>query len=135
MLKKETFSPNWTRMARGGYTYRPAVKKGNMMMISGQASVDPKTGKTLWAGDVVAQTRQAYRNMKDVLEAAGATFADVVKTVEYITPPALNNYKGTANVRREFFGEGDFPAATGVVVNGLVRDDLLIEIEAVAIVD
>ena len=135
MSTKETFSPNWPRLAKGKHTFSPAVKKGNILMISGQASADPETGKTLWPGDIVAQTRQTYQNIKDILEAAGATFADVVKTVEYITPAALADYKGTADVRREFFGEENFPAATGVVVNRLVRDDFLVEIEAMDIVD
>ena len=135
MSKRETFSPKWPRLAKSRYTYSPAAKKGNILMLSGQASTDPETGKTLWPGDVVAQTRQIYQNVKNILEAAGATFDDVVKTVEYITPAALADYKGTADVRREFFGEGNFPAATGVIINRLVRDDFLIEIEFMAIVD
>ena len=135
MAKRETFSPNWQWSAERRYTFSPVVKKGKILMLSGQTSVDPETGRTLWPGDIVAQTRQIYQNMKVILEAAGATFDDVVKTVEYLTPAALINYKGTADVRREFFGESNFPAATGVVVNRLLSNDALIEIEAMAILD
>ena len=134
MSRRETFSPNWPRLAKGKHTYRPAVRKGNILVLSGQASIDPETGKLLWPGDVVAQTRQIYQNIKAVLEAAGATFNDVVKTVDYITPSALGNYRATADVRREIFGE-DFPAATGVVVNSLLRDGALIEIDVMAVLD
>ena len=72
-----------------------------------------------------------FENMKDILAAAGATFDDVVKTVDYIVPEALPNYKGTADVRREYFKD-NLPAATGVVVNRLLKNEYLIEIDAIA---
>lgn len=135
MAKRETFNPNPPRLPERRLTFSPAAKKGNILMLSGLTSRDPKTGETLWKGDIVAQTRQIYQNMKAILEAAGATFDNVVKTVEYLMPDARHNYRGTAAVRREFFGEDNFPAATGVFVNGLVNKDALIEIEAIAILD
>jgi enamine deaminase RidA (YjgF/YER057c/UK114 family) len=67
-----------------------------------------------------------------VLEAAGSSFDDVVKTVDYIT--TLEGYKGTADVRREYF-KNAFPAATGIVVKELVRPDALIEIDAIAVLE
>ena len=63
--------------------------------------------------------------------AAGARPCDVVKTTEFIT--TTENYHETAEVRREFFGNG-FPASTGVVVKRLLRRDALIEIEAIAVI-
>jgi enamine deaminase RidA (YjgF/YER057c/UK114 family) len=98
------------------------------------ASIDPMTRKPLWPGDVVAQTRQTFKNIKAVLEEAGAGFDDVVKTTEYIIPEAVDRYPETAHVRREFF-RGEYPAATGVVVNSLVRPEFLIEIDVVAVMD
>ena len=133
MSKREKFQPDWPRMARWGRTFSPVVKKGSLLFLSGITSRD-REGNNVWPGDVVAQTRQIFENMKDVLEAAGATFDDVVKTVDYIVPEALPNYKATAEIRREYFKD-DFPAATGVVVNRLLHREYLIEIDAIAVVD
>lgn len=133
MNKKEVFNPNWPFLTKAKYTYNLAVKKGNLLVLSGMGSVDPETGKTLWPGDIVAQTRQTYENIKAVLEAAGATLDDVIKTTEYIVPSALPNYRATVDVRREYF-KNDPPAATGVVVSSLVRHDLLIEIDVIAVI-
>ncbi len=133
MSKKKVFKPDWPRLVRSPRTYSPAVKKGNLLFISGLTSMDPE-GNILWPGDVVGQTRQIFENMKDILAAAGATFDDVVKTVDYIVPEALPNYKGTADVRREYFKD-NLPAATGVVVNRLLRNEYLIEIDAIAVID
>lgn len=68
------------------------------------------------------------------MKKARATFDDIVKTVDYITPQALPSYAATARIRREYFGD-NYPAATGIVVNRLLREDWLIEIEAIAIFD
>ena len=111
MSKRQTYAPPWPRFAKGKLTYSPAAKKGGLLMLSGMGSTD-KEGNVLWPGDIVAQTRQTYENIQAVLESAGATFDDVVKTVEYITPAALGRYKETANIRRVYFKE-NFPAATG----------------------
>ena len=70
--------------------------------------------------------------MKTVLEAAGGSFDDIVKTVDYIT--TKEGYKGTADIRREYFRHG-FPAATGIVIKELLRPDALIEIDAIAVLD
>ena len=75
-----------------------------------------------------------YDNIKAMLESAGATFNDVVKTTEYITPATLTNYKLTADIRREYF-KGNFPAATAVVANRLIHSDMLIEIDVIAVLD
>ncbi len=133
MSARQTFSPNWARLQNRSLTYSPAVKKGNLIFLSGVTAVDPTTGKIVGKGDLEVQTRMVYQNIKDVLEAAGATFDDVVKTVDYIIPAALPSYAVTANIRREFFKD-NFPAATGVIVNSLLRPDMLIEIDVIAAV-
>lgn len=133
MTARYTFSPDWPRLKDRPLTYSPAVKKGNMLFLSGITAVDPVTGKVI-KGDLEAQTRMVFQNIKDILEAAGATLDDVVKTTDYITPAALPSYKVTADVRREFFKD-NFPAATGVIIHSLIRPDMLIEIDAVAVLD
>ena len=102
MPKREVFEPDWPRLAGRGRSYSPAVKKGNLLFISGMTSYD-REGNKVGSGDVVAQTRQIFENMKDVLETAGATFDDVVKTVDYIVPEALQDYRATGEIRREYF--------------------------------
>lgn len=134
MSKRETFRPNWPRLIPSKYTYSPAAKKGGVLCISGQASVDPLTGKVLYPGDIVTQAKQTYENIKAILNAAGATFDDVIKTVDYISPAGLDRYKETAAIRREYF-KNEFPAATGIVVNQLLLPGLLIEIDVIAVVD
>jgi enamine deaminase RidA (YjgF/YER057c/UK114 family) len=93
---------------------------------------DPKTRKIVGEGDIAAQTRFIFEKMDEVLKAAGGSFDDVVKTVDYIT--TMDNYKETAKIRREYFQNG-FPAATGVVVKKLLHKDALIEMDAIAILD
>ncbi len=128
MPKLEVVDPwNFSRH----YTFSPAVKKGNLLFISGMTATDDK-GNIVGAGDIAAQTRHIFKKMKEVLAAAGSSFDDIVKTVDYIT--TMEGYKGTADVRREYFTNG-FPAATGIVVKELLRPDALIEIDAIAVLD
>lgn len=128
MPKYQIFDP-WNLGSR--YTFSTAVKKGNLLFISGITAIDPGTGKIVGKGDIVAQTRFIYKKMEDMLKAAGASFDDVVKTVDYIT--TTNHYKETGEIRREYFKNG-FPAGTGVIVKSLLRKDALIEIDAIAVV-
>ena len=107
------------------------MRKGNLLFISGLTAFDAK-GEIVGPGDIVAQTREIFRKIGRILDEAGASFDDVVKTVDYIT--TKEGYRGTAAVRREFFTNG-FPAATGIVVKELLRPEALIEIDAVAVLD
>ncbi len=112
-------------------TYAPGSRKGNFLFISAQVGEDPKTGKIVEEGNVVAQTRQALTNIQRVVEAAEGSMKDVVRTIDYVLPQGLAQYSETANVRHELF-KSDFPSATGVVVRQLLRPDALIAIQAVA---
>ncbi len=114
------------------YTFSPAVKRGNMLFISGMIARDPVTGRIMGRGDMAAQADFIFQRMGDVLRAAGGSYDDVVKTMDYVT--TLQGYRGTAEVRRKYFKNG-FPAATGVVVKSLINPDALIEIDAIAIVE
>lgn len=86
------------------------------------------------AGDIVGQTREAYRRIEAKLESAGASLNDVVKTTEFITPAALGGYRKTADVRREVFS-APYPAATGVVCERLVDPAAQIAVEAVVVIE
>jgi aminoacrylate peracid reductase len=111
------------------YTFSPAVRAGNLLFISGMTAGD-ESGTIVGRGDIVGQARYIYLKMAGVLAAAGATFEHVVQTTEYIT--TTEDYAKTAAVRREVFAP-PYPAATGVIVAGLLREGALIEISAVAV--
>lgn len=111
------------------YTFSPALRVGPLLFIAGTTAVDER-GRLVGPGDIVAQTRFIYRKFSVLLAAAGAGFEDVVQTTDYIT--TTEGYRGTADVRREFF-RPPYPTATGVIVKGLLRAGALIEISAVAV--
>jgi enamine deaminase RidA (YjgF/YER057c/UK114 family) len=129
MPELEIIDPGWSYSNR--YTFSPAVRKGNLLFISGLTATDER-GNIVGKGDIVAQTRQIFEKIRAILEAAGGSFDDIVKTVDYIV--TTEGYKGTADVRREYFRSG-FPAATGIVVKELLRPDALIEIDAIAVLE
>jgi enamine deaminase RidA (YjgF/YER057c/UK114 family) len=129
MPKLEIIDPGWSYSTR--YTFSPAVRKGNLLFISGLTATDEQ-GTIVGKDDIVAQTRQIFEKLKQILDAAGGSFADIVKTVDYIV--TTEGYRETAAVRRAYFHDGS-PAATGVVVQGLLRPDALIEIDAIAVLD
>ena len=128
MGTNETINPGWPHFAK--YTFAPAVRRGNMLFISGMTATD-NNGKLVGECDMAAQTRQIFLKFGEVLTEAGATYDDIVQTTDYIT--TTEGYAGTSDVRREFFKNG-FPASTGIIVAGLLRRGALIEIDAVAVV-
>ncbi len=128
MPKFESIEPWGAR----DYTYSTAVKRGNHLFISGMIARDPATGEIMGKGDIAAQTDFIFTMFSKILEAAGGSLDDIVKTVDYVT--TLENYKQTAEVRKKYFRNG-FPAATGIVVKQLVNRNALIEIDAIAILD
>ena len=130
--RQEIYVPGWS--ALDGPPAPAAVRQGRFLFISGQTAVDHATGAVVGEGDVLAQATQVYDNLKAAVEAAGGSMADVVKTTEFVTPPGLRGYRGVGGVRRSFF-DGAFPAATGVVVSSLLRPELLIQVDATAILD
>ena len=123
-------------ITRGGETaplfpHAASVRGGRVIYVSGQLSLD-KDGNTVGKGDMRAQLRQVGENLKASLEAAGATLEDVVKTNTYVTD--MEAFFGCMDVRREYFGAA-FPTSTTVEVSRLADPDMLIEIEATAVVD
>jgi enamine deaminase RidA (YjgF/YER057c/UK114 family) len=111
------------------YTFSPAVRAGNLLLISGTTATDDDGGLVA-PGDIAGQARHIFVKFERLLKAAGAGFEHVVQTTDYIT--TTENYHRTADVRREFF-KGHYPTATGVIVKGLLREGALLEISAMAI--
>lgn len=114
-----------------GYSY--AVRKsGTPVYISGQVALDAE-GKLVGEGDAAAQTEQVFRNLRTVVEAAGGTMDDIVKITVFVTDPAYRPAVGAA--RLQHFREGQYPASTYLVVSGLAIPQLLVEIEAIAVIE
>ncbi len=107
--------------------YSQAVRTGDLLFISGQLPIDPATGA--FAGeDVATQTRQSLNNVKAILEAAGFTCADVVKTTVLLAD--MGDFAAMNQVYGEFFPES-CPARAAFAVKTLPKN-ALVEIEAVA---
>ncbi|MBM3527417.1 MAG: RidA family protein [Alphaproteobacteria bacterium] len=121
-------NPSWPK----SFTFSPAVRAGNLVFLSGSTATDDK-GRIVGVGDIAAQTRHIYGKFAAILESVGGSLANIVETTEYVL--TLDGYDKTAEVRRELFKGPPWPAATGVVVSGLVRKDALIEIKAVAVLE
>lgn len=126
----EAVDPGWERY--GKLTYSPAVRAGTLLFMSGQAALDPATEQAVHAGDIVAQAEYTYANIIEVLRAAGAGPEHLVKTIEYVTPAGLGDYRGVAGVREGLL-RAPYPASTGCVCEALLRPEFLIEIDPFAI--
>jgi enamine deaminase RidA (YjgF/YER057c/UK114 family) len=111
-------------------SFSPGVRVGNLVFLSGTTATD-ENGRMVGVGDIVAQTRHIFRKFATVLAAAGGGLEHIVETTDYVL--SLQDYAKTAEVRREVFKGPPWPAATGVVVSGLVRADALIEIKGIAV--
>jgi 2-iminobutanoate/2-iminopropanoate deaminase len=125
-------NPNTVAAPMGTYSQAVRVETGDAVWIhvSGQIAIDLE-GNLVGPGDVRAQTRQVFENLKAILEANGATFADVVKIGTYLT--TLDDLAGMREVRGEYL-TAEPPASTAVQVVALVVPDALIEIDLVAVV-
>ena len=109
--------------------YSAGVKIGNFVYTAGQLGLDPVAGGFV-EGGIAAQTRQALKNLKAVLEAAGSSLENVVKTTVFLRD--MNDFAAMNGVYAEFFTE-NFPARSAVQVARLPLD-AAVEIEAVAVI-
>lgn len=107
--------------------YSQAVQAGSMLFVSGQIPIDPATG-VFGGEDIVTQTRQSLTNVKNILEAAGYTMNDVVKTTVLLADIA--DFGAMNEVYAQFFMDNK-PARAAFAVKDLPRG-ALVEIEAVA---
>ena len=107
--------------------YSQAIQVGNLVYTSGQIPIDPATGVFV-EGDIKEQTRQSLLNVKAVLEEAGLTMGDVVKTTVFMAD--MNDFVDMNAVYAEFFSE-PYPARSAVAVKTLPKG-ALVEIECIA---
>jgi reactive intermediate/imine deaminase len=113
-----------------GYSHVVSTRGGRTVYIAGQVALDAQ-GRVVGPGDLAAQTRQVFANLDIALKAAGATFANVVKTNYYLRD--ASQVAVIREIRAKYFTK-ELPASTLVEVPRLANPDFLIEIEVIAVV-
>ena len=125
-LSPETLPPP------SGYSHVVVAPAGRVIFISGQVPLD-QAGELVGEGDIEAQARQVFENLTAALEAADASWPDVVKLNFFVVD--VTQIGAIRGVRDEYVSTGQPPASTLIEVSRLFRDDVLIEVDAVAVRD
>lgn len=115
-----------------GYSHVVEVRGGRTLYIAGQLALDGE-GNLVGAGDFRAQVEQVFANLEARLAEGGATFKDVVKLNYYLTDGS--DLLPVREVRNRYVNTENPPASTLVVLKRLVREEYLIEVEAIAVVN
>ncbi|MBC7826885.1 MAG: RidA family protein [Chitinophagaceae bacterium] len=117
----------------GGYSHSGEIDLGNskMILISGQVALDSK-GNVVGKDDFKKQAEQVFLNIKDIVENAGGTMDNIVKTGIFLVD--ISQVSTFRHIRNKFINIKSPPTSTLVQVSKLFRDDLLLEIEATAII-
>jgi enamine deaminase RidA (YjgF/YER057c/UK114 family) len=117
-----------------GYSHVVRVEGGTTVHIAGQVAWDPE-GRLVGADDFEAQARQVFTNLGLALESVGAGFADLVRIRIYVVGHDDDKLAALRRVRDEFFADITPPASTLLGVERLATADLLVEVDAVAVID
>jgi enamine deaminase RidA (YjgF/YER057c/UK114 family) len=124
-------NPGWDRY--DSLTYTPGIRAGNTLYMSGFAALDMDTQAAVHPGDLKAQAEVTYDAMLQTMAAVGSGPEHLLTTVEYVVPGALPDYRAVADVRRARLAP-PYPASTGIVCGGLLRDEFLIEVVPTALI-
>ena len=128
-MERQVIIPDWPWNESVGIAQ--AVRVGDTVHVSGQTARDPE-GNLVGGVSTELQARKVFENIDYVLGLAGSRMSEVVKHTAYFTNGA--NFPEYAKVRREFFPEITF-AATGMTVTALAEPGMLLEVEAIAVID
>jgi 2-iminobutanoate/2-iminopropanoate deaminase len=129
-MTKQVIRTNSAPAPVGPYN-QAIVATGKMLFVSGQISIDPTTNQLTHTGDVVKQTELVMSNLAAILQAAGATFEDVVKTGVFLKD--MNDFATVNEVYARYFDEATAPARACVEVARLPKD-VLVEIDCIAVI-
>jgi len=129
-MAKTTLNPDGLPVPRGSYSLINIAQPGRMVFIAGQTASDHE-GKVVGAGDAREQTRFILGKIQRAVEAAGGTINDVVALNVFTTD--VRHHRDINETRREFLGS-NFPTSTMVQVAALARPELLLEINAIAVI-
>jgi reactive intermediate/imine deaminase len=113
-----------------GYSHVVDAPAGRIVYVSGQVPLDAE-GRLVGAGDFAAQVRQVFENLTFALEAADTAWSDVVKLNYFVRD--VSEVAALRAIRDEYVNVDQPPASTLVEVSRLFRDDVLVEIEAIAV--
>jgi reactive intermediate/imine deaminase len=127
-MKRENFSTNTKWEPIVGYSR--AVKVGNMIFVTGTTATDER-GAVVGLNDAYAQTKQALGNIERVLQRAGATMKDVVRTRIFVTD--ISQWENIGKAHAEYFRD-ILPATTMVEISRLIMPEMLVEIEVDAVI-
>ena len=131
-MTKQQSTVRFINRAPAGYSHVVEVRGGRTLYIAGQLAVD-KDGNLVGRGDFRAQVKQVFENLKAHLAEGGATFKDVVKLNYYLTD--ASDLQALRDTRNSYINTEAPPASTLVVVKQLVREEYLLEVEAIAVVN
>lgn len=112
----------------GSYKLATRMTGGRLLYIAGQVSRDPH-GQILGVGDIRAQTRQVFANLRAILQQEGGDLKDLMKITTYLV--SLDDFPAYGEERAAIFPEG-LPASTLIGVKGLFHPDYLVEVEGIA---
>jgi enamine deaminase RidA (YjgF/YER057c/UK114 family) len=132
-MTKERLNPA-TLSRAAAYTQVVTAEGGTLVFLAGQTPIDTQ-GQVVGVGDLRAQARQVYENIGSGLAAAGASYSDVVKMTAYVVNYNQNARGIIGEVRRQFVPEDNLPAHTLLGVQALAREEFLIEVDTIAVVD
>ena len=124
---KKTIETNQAPKAIGPYSQ--GISANGFVFTSGQLALDPATGEFV-GEEIKEQTRQSLNNVKAILEAAGLTMDQVVKTTVFLKD--MNDFAEMNQIYSEFFTEGNYPSRSAVQVARLPKDGL-VEIEVITL--
>ena len=129
-MEKKYLQPTNVPKPAGDYSQGLMVKGGTLVVISGQVAWDAQ-GNLVGKGDLAAQTKQVFENLKNMLASAGATFSDVVKLGIFLK--SREDFAVFKGIRAQYLTP-PYPPTTLLVVKDLAREEWLLEVEVMAVV-
>jgi len=129
----KTITPKGFGAPLGMYSHGVVAPGGELVVVAGQVGIGPSGHVAV--NDVVAQTKQALENVRAVVEAGGCSMRDVIRLQTFLTraEDIPGFMKARSDVFPGYFPDGGYPPNTLLVVSRLVRPELLVEIEAMAV--